>query len=701
MSLNEQIIRQRDFSGGMIHPDALRRDDIELLASCLRSGTNMVSSHTGALTPRPGRRLLFQDTGVIKEFKPFDDTAYRLTFSAGAVKVRTTAGALVTTLAAPWGADDIDSLVFESMDNEVFVTWPGGIPQVITIAPGTLAWSIGNFAFEISPDSTVRVPFYRFPSTANIKMKPSARSGAISFEFNGPVLTASHVGAIIRYAGRQLRITGVTDSQHGTANCLEEIPNTFKLQIYNIAGFSVGQSVAAELSDFQGEIYSIVGDLAYVLCTGRIARPISDELLISQTASSNIIGIAEENVTAFSVQWDEQFASNARGWPRSVSKDRQRLIFTNFPQFKNAILWSATGANRDCLIGSDPDDAMLEFVSAECQIFHVVGGYDEFVIADKGVWYVPVSVGTPLQPGSVEFRPIFSSELANVRPVEVTEGVIFVDKTRTGVYAITATGQTARPYVANEINRFHRHLFKGVKSLAVTSGTEVFPTRQIYAVNADGTVAIGQFNADKDYVGWFPWSGAGAVSSASGNYGAVLFMSSYTFGMTTVSVAEEVDYSLLFDCATTIESSASAPFYANREVDIYAGGFYLGKTTVAVDGTVSGFDEYDEITLGVMFDWDFVPLFSRFDDGQPVGQGEKKRKVEHMQITVRGTQEFQVGNRSFGSYRGGDDMSEPVADRDDTYRYREVGRSYDPMVPFRSTFPGKFKLIELATRITV
>ena len=72
-----------------------------------------------------------------------------------------------------------------------------------------------------------------------------------------------------------------------------------------------------------------------------------------------------------------------------------------------------------------------------------------------------------------------------------------------------------------------------------------------------------------------------------------------------------------------------------------------------------------------------------------------------MMLTVRETQEFQVGGRVFGSYRGGEDTAQPVPVRDDTYRYREVGRSYDPDVPIRSTFPGKFKLIELTTRITV
>jgi hypothetical protein len=72
-----------------------------------------------------------------------------------------------------------------------------------------------------------------------------------------------------------------------------------------------------------------------------------------------------------------------------------------------------------------------------------------------------------------------------------------------------------------------------------------------------------------------------------------------------------------------------------------------------------------------------------------------------MLMAVRETQEFQAGNRVFGSYRGGEDMSLPIPKRNDTYKYRETGRSYDPDVAIKSTFPCAFKLIELTTRITV
>lgn len=448
-----------------------------------------------------------------------------------------------------------------------------------------------------------------------------------------------------------------------------------------------------------------------------MAKP---DLLLTALLVDQVI-ISGDKISGFTVKHEAL-------WPRSVSKDRQRLIFANWPQKKNAVFWSAVGNPHDGYIGAGSADAMLEFVGAECQVYHVVGGYDEFAVTDKGIFYIPVSVGTPLQPGSVEFRPIFSSEIANIRPVEVTEGLLFVDKSQTGIYAISATGQTARPYIANEVNRFHRPLFSGVKSIAATSATKEFQSRQIYCVNDDGSIVVGQFNPDRDTIGWFRWSTeGGVVKSVSGSYGKVVMMTSYDFDGAPLNVGEEVDYSLLCDCAMTLDPNNSSDFlaladgsplqlssgasitlsqlvglpYAGREVSVFGGGFYLGQATVGIDGLLVGFGDYSQVTIGVEWDWDFVPLFTNFDGGQPVGQGEQRRKVSKLLATVRETQEFMIGERIFGSWRGGEDMSLPIPSRDTTYTYRETGRSYDPVVQFKSTVPGKFKLIELTTRITV
>ena len=697
MSLNQQLIRQRDFSGGEVDPDAVRRDDLDLLKFAIRYGRNLVSTHTGAIARRPGRRFLFQDDGILTEFKPYDDLSYRIIFVAGAVKVRHPDGTLLATLSAPWGSGDLTSLVWEPDGAEIIVCW-GGRPKVIYCDP-VRTWSIGDYKFSTGINKAVKVPFYRFAATTGIRMTPDGRTGEIAVLFSDNVLDAEHVGTIFRYAGRQFRITVVTNPQAATAEVLEELPPTWSFLISNSKGFSVGQIIETDTTGVRMEVTGISTKNINAVALNTLTSPVEGEKLVGPNASEKIVSFAEVKPEG-ATQWDEQFISDFRGWPRSVSKDRQRLIFCDFAQLKNAICWSAIGNNRDFEVGADATDAIFETIDAECTVLYIAGGYDEFAITDKGVFYIPISIGTPLQPGSVEFRTIFSSEIAKIRPVQVTEGLLFVDGSKTGVYSISATGQTSRPYVASEVNRFHRHLFSNVVSLAVTSATEEFQSRQIYAVNGDGTLVAGQFNPDRDYVGWLKWDG-GAVKSVSGNYGTALFMTTYAFGGSPVTVAEELDYSLLFDCATTIVPGAATAFYAGKTIDVFSGGFYLGQRVVPGNGILTGFGDYSSITIGLNFGWAFRPLFTTFDDGEPVGQGEKRRKIADMKMTVRGTREFQCGNRIFGSYRGGEDMALPVPARDDVYRYRETGRSYDPVIELSSTFPGPFKLIELTTRLTV
>jgi hypothetical protein len=729
MSLQEQLIRQRDFSAGEIDPDAIRRDDMEILKSAVRFARNLVSTHTGGLVRRPGRRLLFRDSGIIGDFKPFEDEAYKVTFLGNRIRVRTLSGALVASFVAPWTSDDLDSLVFEPMENELFIAWTGRT-KVLKVDDGTRKWTFTDYAFETGLDGAGRVPFYRFEETLGVTMRPSALTGNITVTFSKGILDPRHAGSIFRYAGRQLRCTRVLDSTSLRAQVIESLPKTYRLTVESSVGFSIGQEIETDTIGVKGEIINIdnpSANVVTIVALDKLTAPIVGEKVVGPGAASKITAVVESGAIGATLRWDEQFVSDFRGWPQSLSKDRQRLIFTNFRQKKSAILWMATGNNRDGLVGGNADDAMLEFISAECQVFHIVGGYDEFAVTDRGIFYIPVSVGTPLQPGSVEFRPIFTSEISHIRPIEVTEGLIFVDKAQTGVYSISATGQTARPYIANEINRYHRQLFNGIRSLAVASGTGEFPSRQIFCVNGDGTVVDGQFNPDRDWVGWLKWDGDGLVRSVAGAYGSVVFMSTYIFNGTSYGVAEELDYSLLCDCAKTITPGAASDFleldngeplllsngeklnlsgiitdfYINKTISVFGGGFYLGEYTVPSNGLVSGFEGYPSLVLGVRFDWNLKPLFPNVEGGQPVGQGEQRRKIASMMITVRDTQEFQVGNRVFGSYRGGEDMEAPVPARDETYRYREVGRSYDPEVLISGTFPGKFKLIELTTRITV
>jgi len=707
MSIPAQVIRQRDFSAGEINPDAERRDDAEMFKNGARYARNLQSLRTGQLERRSGRRWLYNDDGVRDSFRPFGEDEFSITFAANRLTVRNAAGAKVAELSAPW--TDPFAITWDFYENRIFVCGDFR-PQVITVSEsGT--WTIANYTFYVGLAGKQHAPFYRFAETKNITMRPSAITGSITVTFSAPVLKSGHVGSVFRYAGRQLRITGITNSTTGSATVLEKLNHTVDWDLTNAnetETFSIGDIVSTSGSGVEAEVIAVDVPSTTVrgVITNRYRRRASEDRLVGPVSDADTDEMFIVSTPGATTQWDELFMSNVRGWPRSVSVDNQRVIFTDFPQHKSAIMWSAVGVPEDLLVTAEATGAILEFVQADCRVYHVVGGYDEFAITDAGVFYIPISAETPLAPGSVEFRKVFTGEVSSIRPVQVTEGLLFVDKSLTGVYAVTATGQTARPYLAQEISEFHRHLFSGIRSMAATAGTPQAATRQIYAVNDDGTLVIGQYNADKSYVGWLKWDGSGSVKHVASRRGAVVLSTVYPLDGGDIAVAEKVDPNMLLDCSVDAADGPFA-FLENETVQVVADGFYFGNRTMNAEGELEGFDDYDEVMIGFLFEWKLQPNLGAFEGGEAFGQRLRRRKISKVMIKVRETTEFRCGDPSSNSYRlfagyeAGDDTNLPMPIRSDVYQYRQLGRSYDPTYELAQTIPGPFRLQELTTEITV
>lgn len=725
MSLPSQDVRQRDFSAGQIDSDADRRDDTDIFKFGVRQGRNLQFVKAGPLERRSGRDWLYNDDGVRDEFRPLGDETYSITFGVNRFTVRNSVGDTLQVLAAPW--TDVSELVWELYDNLVFVCGPFHT-QVIEIDRQTRVWSIRDYAFSTGIGSKVFGPFYRFDHKG-ATMQPSAITGSITLTFSQPLLTAQHIGLIMRYAGRQLQITGVSSATVATANVLERLNPTVKWTLPNpaeAATFAVGHIVETSDSNIQAEVVAVGSNFVTGVVLNRYREWVSNERLVGPVSDALTSGAVTDTPGA-TVQWDEIFVSDYRGWPRSVSSDAERVIFCDFPQEKRAVLWTSVNDPFNVLIGAEATGAIFELPQADCRVFHVIGGYDEFVITDVGVFYIPISADNPLKPGSVEFRRIYTGELSRVRPVQVTEGVLFVDVAQTGIYAITATGQTARPYVASEITEYHRSLFNGIKSLAASSGTPKAASRQIFVVNDDGTMVIGQYNSDRGYVGWLPWDSQGTVHAVSARFGDVVVSSVYPAGPGTIAVAERINYDALLDCSITasggsfvnyLELSGGEPlsllgddfltlsgfrtqFLAGSVLQVLADGFYLGNATIGPGGELTGFDQFNMVTVGYSFDWNLEPNIPAFEGGESFGQRLRRRKISKIMIKVKDTQEFRCGNKLLAGYEGGDDTSLPMPLRTGVYQARQVGRDYDPTYELKQSFPCRFKLQELTTEVTV
>jgi hypothetical protein len=707
MSFNTMVIRQRDFSAGELDPDSVRRDDLDIFKFGVRLARNLQTTPSGALQRRFGRRMLFPEAGRTDEFQPFHDgLRYFLSFGNGYLTVRDESHATLATLGAPWSSAILSRLVWGFYENLIFVCGPGMRTQVVTVNENTRVWTISNFQFDRKLSGTYEAPFYRF-GNKGVTMQVSATSGSgINVTFSAAVLNAAHVGTVFEYAGRQLQIDTVTSPTAATATALERLAPTIQYTFADateLEEFTIGELAQTSVSGVRIEIIAI--NIGALTITGVVLnqyrqRDPSDRLVgPNADANTESMTIVSPGATT---QWTEIFMSDYRGWPQSVSVDDNRIIFCDFPQFKAAIIWSAIDDPLNYLIDADDaESAIFEYLQADCRVLHVVGGYDEFAITDSGVFYIPVSGSTPLQPGSVEFNLLYSGRISAVKPVQVTEGALFVDESGTGIYAINATGAQARPYQVTELTEGHRHLFNSIVAIGSNAGTPQNASRQIYVVNGDGSVVLGQYNVARQYVGWLKHVSQGAVKDVCTRFDEAKFLTIYPVGAGSISVVEENDSAMKPDCALAAVGGNIPAAFAGATMQIWADGFYLGDAVIGAGGAVPGISGFTNVIVGYLFIWTLSPLFQQTEGGSDYKQNLRRRRIVRAGARVEDTQEFQMGSRLLAGYVGGDDFAAPMPLRSDTYTIRVLGRDFDPQLLFEQTFPGEFKLLELTTEITV
>jgi len=727
MSLRKTVVRQRDFSGGEIDESAQRRDDTKIFAAALKRGLNLQPLDTGACRRRAGRQVHYFDGGLHDIVRPAATAEFDITFAALRFTARLTGGAVVANIVAPWTEAMLPLLSWQEIGRRIFVAHRDMPPQVLEYDDETGTWSLFAFSFRTVLNGALSQPFYRFADFGET-MQPSAVTGSITLTTSSDVFEAGHIGTRFTWVGKQVQITAVADARHATATVIETLPPSYRVTVSSVAGYVVGETVEGDKSSCRAELVAIGATTIDVVIIEGYAGFTVTETVVGRDGRGVVSGQAGIGPLA-SVQWEEAFISSVRGYPGSVSSDVQRVIFCDFPQAEQGILWSAIGSIDDFLPSGEADGAIFEFITARCRVLYVIGGADEFVITDRGVFYVPISGSSPLAPGSVEFRLISSDGAAQVRPVSTPDGLMFVGRTRTRLYAIIGTGQVARSYITRSLTDFHSHLFTEVISIAAgDESNDALGGRYFYAVNADGTAVAGRYSETSEWTGWFSWESTGMITAVCARYGEVLFAVAYDLPGGLVETVEGISASAVMDGTINLadfvgsdplQDSTGDPIkdstgksilavagalvpFASATVDAMADGFYLGTIDIDVDGSIviDGTD-LTSVSIGFKFPVLIIPLLPSPDGGEAVGQRMRRRKVSKVMLTVRDTQVFEADGHTFAGFDAGEGMETSRPVRDKTYRYRKSGRSFDPEISITQTVPGSFMLIESTVELTV
>ncbi|MFO7310071.1 MAG: hypothetical protein DIU59_015855 [Pseudomonadota bacterium] len=733
--INAQIIAQRDFSAGQLDPTAARGDDTDIMRAGLKRARNVRILGTRALKRRPGRRILFSTTGRADIVQPTAGETWYMALEPGRITFRRKGALTAQTITGmPWTADIIGDLRFAESQNVVIISGPGIRPQLFDYTPSIGLWTHSVFAFATDPTGAIRAPFHNFFLGRGITVQPSARSGSITLTFSQPVLDPGHVGVRFRYAERQVEITAVNSPTSATATVIEELPPTYNVTFNTVSGLQVGDIVEGVTSSARGVVTGIAGTTATILVTQNWAGFQSSEV-VAGPRSRMTVSSQSAAAPAATFLWEEALMSDFRGWPRVVSKDQQRVIFCDFPQVGSAVVYSATGTVNDFLVGGEPEDAIFEFVPDNCTVRDVVGGADEFIFTDKGVYYVPVSENNPLVPGSISFRRISDDPCSTIRPVLTSEGMVFVNASLTRVFALVGTGQTTRPYIIEDLTQYHSPLIKSPVAITASSADVTTAERYLYVANGqDGTLAVGRYQERRSagsYVGWVPWDGAGRIEWVASGGSDVIVTASYNVGGQELRFVEVFDEGLLVDAAQPLASSTGtevleftpgdpvefAPgdpvelgntyafnWAVGTTLSVVQAGWYRGDYTIEPDGSLSGQIPVQSavgMTGGFSFTVEVTPFVPHAPEGQSQRQRLRRRRLKQVAATVQRTQAIEVAGWLVPFYRAGENEEEPPPMRDETYRTRVLGRAIDPEWSLVQSLPGSLTILELTTEVTI
>lgn len=741
MAIDKLIVPQRDFSGGQINANAKRRDDLDLVRAAGRQAINYRPLSTGQITARPGRRALRPTTGWRNERVRMTPTAkFTVGFSAGVITIHDDTQALVatnTSAAYIWTNDDLDLISWTQAGFDIVICFPGMQPQIARYDRNSASWSFLAFTFRFT-SNTSREPFYR-AKALGATMEASARTGSITLTCSIEYFDASMIGTYISILGQQVQITAVTNETVATGLVLDKLPALISWQISNtsVQPFEIGDLVTGAIYGRTAEVIETSATAVIGWLTDSInfygVTALTDERLVSARAQASAVQAADASATwaghvVKTVQWQAQFMGDGPGWPARCDYAQGRLVFLDFPQAPEAILFSTIGqydqfwvdssaiANSQSA-GATPSAAILEFLPAKrgkARARHCVDVGDLLIFTDKGTWQVPVATDNPLKPGSVQFIDINADAVSDIRPVAAQDVVFYVNAGLTRVSLIRATGASSRSFTTDDISDAHSDVIRNPVAMALETGDDKYPERMLYLVNGDGTIAVGRQSliGEKNGFGWFPWSGGTSTKWVTVGDTEVFwtdeFAGNYIFSQQDDDVYLDGTMSLASPPAA-MEAPDPADgvlwWLAGETVTLMNGLMDLGERAVDADGNVvalNGEDlSGDGITAGFKFDSTFEPFIPNMQAGQSRRQRQLMRRVSKVVISVIRSTGFTCCGREVPPYSFDEDAGIDPPLREATYQFTTLGRSFDPRIPLTKTRPGPFTLVEYSVEVTV
>lgn len=552
---------QTTFIAGELAPELALRVDTKQYVNGAKSLLNRRCLIGGGTSRRPGTRDLNTLGGFnarLVEFVFTDNDQLVIAFSwstsfGGLFICYLPDGTFQSSFGgAPWDTVTMREMDFMQSGNTIIVTHASFAPRVITRI-SNFAWTFAPIQFFTS-GPRLEQPYFKI-APLGITMQPSAPFGSILITLSLPGwFQPGHAGTRVRYLGREILITSVSDPTTAFGNVLERLPGTFDVTVEDGSGFTIDETVLGADSGAKGVISAVSGNvLTIYLRQASITSPSGPGGATSSFDAGLILGFpgvsneflgfgaAQPSLTPFTIgeilvgpvftskvtasavaaqaavrDWDEALFTDLNGYPSCVALHRNRLCFSGHPKAPNLFLASRIGNIYSFNVGdaSDADAIAVTIGDAAAAEIRQMYSSDQLVLGtDKGLYYVPEGTNSPFRPTSMAFVAFGSpwpiSGSCKMRAFD--DGIIAVSGST--VIKARGTGDSNKTWVATEMSILSPHLLRDPYDMAVTTNFENGPERYCVFSNTDGTLAVMMLVEGQDIRNFVPWVTQGFFGS--------------------------------------------------------------------------------------------------------------------------------------------------------------------------------------------
>lgn len=732
MAARKDTISQRDFSLGVIRPEAEERDDTELVERSLKEAKNTISLSTGQCSVRPGS-IVLSESNVEYAFEAVlgGGRTYELLIHSGGLSLRDDSDAVVFSRAVNWtalpgvyGAPSYDDLSFWALpdaDSSTIVIGSQHLPMQMVWLNGS-SWNFGQYDISSTPSGAANVPFWRHHR--NARLRPSGRSGNITLTTDLGIWSSKHTGAVVRYADRQIRLGNRISATQIQGTVLEGLPPTFTLTVASSSGFLLGDAVEAKVSGGQGIVTGLAGNDITVLVTSNFTGFDINEDLIGPHAKSKITAKTDAPQLADTYLWDMQLWNAHHGYPGSAEWHGGRLLLCDFPSTPSTYASSAAQDIRDFKMGPNDGDGFVDTIMSGGVLHHIVSAEDLLFLTSKGLYYHGSRDGSALTPSSINPRKFSSRGASAVRPVAVDDGAIFVGVNGTQIHAAILSGDVYKSWRVQEISKYAPHLIKDPVRLGATATGADRPEMFVVATLADGTAAVAQWDREENSLSWRPWDTPGKYRAIYQSSGKLHALVDREIAGQTKRFRERFEYGVYVDCMSSLSVDAgnragaeNVPAYgvktkaaqhlSGHSASVYFEGFDMGDRSIRPDGWPD--DDGQRLTypdgnnglaqIGLHFDLVVVP-WSRRSVQTVRGNRDVKRLIS-MFLTIQSTGVYEVNGVLFGGYHVGEDLTKPPPLRSKEVKATILGAQHYKRVEITRSRPGPFTLLKIKQRVVV